>query len=82
MTHRFDRTAIEATTGEILVEAGEAQYTVVYGRWSRLGAHTSSVTRFKHIQTSNLKEALRIDPDFESGDVWFVLEGHCKEAQE
>jgi len=58
------------------------KYTIIYAEFFQHGSHQNSITHMKHIEclAENLKQAVEETVDF--GNVWFLLDGHCKRTKD
>lgn len=54
------------------------KYTVIYGKFHKIGSHTASTTHYEHIECEpkQLKEG--VEKLVGWTNVWFIFDGHCE----
>lgn len=57
------------------------KYTVIYGRYFRVGIHTNSVTCYSHIEGETVDDAVE-KSNINWNDIWFIFDGHCVQTVE
>ena len=50
------------------------KYTVIYGRYFRVGIHTNSVTCYSHIEGETVDDAVE-KSNINWNDIWFIFDG-------
>lgn len=56
------------------------KYTIIYAEF--FGSHQDSITFMKHIECEAEKLKQEVEKTVGFGNVWFILDGHCKQTED
>lgn len=55
------------------------QYTIIYAEFFQSGNHQNSITKLQHIRCKPEDLKNRVEKFADFGNVWFILDGYCKQ---